>query len=539
MEVNMQTPKRPPVALWRSRLSRYTGLWSWLCVCMLALCLCATQAVAQSKTISLADALRLLLKRNPTLARERLTVRQAQASLQVARGAFGFDLSLDLGLDRSTLPLEMSNAASLIGSLPDLSLNDLRIEGILDLTKRFELGTTVMMRLRSWWRNQDQLDFTKAAAGQPDPRIQAENSSNSLLLQVSQPLLRGAWLHVNTAPIRQAQEQILVAREQVLRAVTQSVASVERAYWDLVYAKKSLQIQKGALALAQKQLRSTMALIKAGKLAELEKYQVQQVVATQQAELLNAQTLLERAETELRVLLFLPANVTLQPSDKLEQQEKLQALPALLKLAVTSNPELLVAMRTLKIARLSVVSSKNATLPRLDLQAGFTFVGFGRRVSNATDQSNPAGRSWALLFDPRSSSFQVGVKFIVPLDNRQAQHRLQRDRIEVNRAQLLIAGLQRQLLLQVRQLYWAAKRLQMQIPIGKAALLWAKKKLEAEESKFSLGRSTLFNVLRYQQDLAAAQLAASRNLVEYKKAMTSLLERAGTLLRHRGIQKAQ
>jgi outer membrane protein TolC len=62
--------------------------------------------------------------------------------------------------------------------------------------------------------------------------------------------------------------------------------------------------------------------------------------------------------------------------------------------------------------------------------------------------------------------------------------------------------------------------------------MWAQKKLEAEQAKWKLGQSTLFNVLTFQQDLANAELSALRAMIDYRKALVTLRERAGVLLKH-------
>ncbi|HAA58692.1 MAG TPA: hypothetical protein DCE42_28275 [Myxococcales bacterium] len=499
--------------------------------------LCPQQAQAETRRISSTQMLRMLLQRNPSLLRERLTIEQAHADVNAARGAFAFDLELGLSLDRSNLPADMQVNPSLLSAVGDLDFQTLRVDGSLLLSKRFETGTIVSMNYRSWWRQQDQLDFAKALQGSQDPLIDVQNASNTLLFQVVQPLLKGAWFETNLAAIRQAQERVSMAHQQVKRLTSQLVLQAISYYWDLVYARQNIAIKRSALALAKKELISTLALIKAGKRAAIEKYQIKQVLAAREAEVLIAQDLIEQAETQLRILLHLPVTVTLIPTESPEQMRTSATLTALMRASMKRHPDIVSAMHALKVAQLGVVSSKNATLPELNLQAGFTFVGFGRKSSDQTTNVDPIGRSFGTMFDPRSNSFQVGITFKVPLDNRTAKNRLIREQIEIRRAQMQIMILRRKVALEVQQLYRNLRRAKLRMPISKASVVWAKKKLVAEREKLKADKSTLFAVLQYQQDLATAQLTIVKNWVDYQKVHASLLEKTGALLKAYNIVK--
>jgi outer membrane protein TolC len=73
------------------------------------------------------------------------------------------------------------------------------------------------------------------------------------------------------------------------------------------------------------------------------------------------------------------------------------------------------------------------------------------------------------------------------------------------------------------------------IAAASASAAAASKKLEAEEQKLALGRSTTVEVLRFQQDLSEARLAGIRALVDAHAARTRLRRAAGTILDREGI----
>ena len=61
------------------------------------------------------------------------------------------------------------------------------------------------------------------------------------------------------------------------------------------------------------------------------------------------------------------------------------------------------------------------------------------------------------------------------------------------------------------------------------------KKLEAEQVKFRVGKSTNFMVLQVQRDYTLSRLAEARSLVSYLNALTNLYLMEGTLLERRHI----
>jgi outer membrane protein TolC len=495
----------------------------------------ATTAPTSRRKMSLLEVLKELLLQNPLLARERLVIRQAQASLQIARGAFGLDLDLNLQFNEHNLSGGYQSYSSGDSVLAELFRQSWQVQSYVQLSKKFELGTNVSLRLEQIWLSQnnvyDFLDQTKQ-----QQQTWNESLTPVLSLSLKQPLLRGAWLSVNLAPIWQAEEQTRMANTQVNLLASQYVAQVIYLYWDLYYLYRKLAIQRSNLDLAQQQLRDTQTLIQTGKISPLEEYQVQQVVASRQADILSTQDQIQELQSRLSTFLYSQRLLQIIPSDRPQQLHDLPTSTDFLVWSREQNFELAVAQHQLKIANWSTLIAKNNTLPRLDLQTGFAFAGAGHlssRVPQITD--SPFGRGYATLFDPRTHSFYIGLQLQIPLDNRQLRYALERSQLDSQRIEYLIEHLRIQLRDQINQLHSKALRHRKSIPITEVSEQWARKKLEAEQTKYGLGRSTIFNILQYQQDLAVAQIAVIATYVEYQKTVTALYERSGTLLKRYDI----
>ncbi|HAL56738.1 MAG TPA: hypothetical protein DCP63_09740 [Bacteroidetes bacterium] len=74
------------------------------------------------------------------------------------------------------------------------------------------------------------------------------------------------------------------------------------------------------------------------------------------------------------------------------------------------------------------------------------------------------------------------------------------------------------------------------ITATRAATAAAVKKLEAEERKLSVGRSTTVEVLRFQQDVSEAKLTEVRAQLDAYNAQTRLWRAVGTIFEKEGIE---
>jgi outer membrane protein TolC len=487
---------------------------------------------ASSRSLSLRQVLQELLQRNPSLRRERLTLQQSDADILIAKGAFGFDLSLNLDLNHNATPPRLSN--SVLG-LAEITADSWSLNGGVELTKLFETGTVLKASFTQGWNLQNSLFKVLDVNNIPERQQQSEGANSRLSLSVVQPLLKGAWSTFNLIPVWQAQEQRKIAREQIRNSINQLVGQAVRAYWDLIYARKFLDIQKSNFKLAQEQLKSTKAFIQSGKVAALERFQVEQVIAARRLDLLTAKDSVDRAEVVLKQLLFLPPAQRITPQGFPARAGDFGSLTSLLAKTRKRNSQLLVAEYQKRIARLNVRSAKNGMLPKLDLTANFTLLGQG----NARDSKNGGvqvlGNSLGTMIDPRSHDFRLGVVLTIPLDQRAAKNRLTRSRIETHRARLLVKLLRRQLDNEIGQLFRQVKRIEKRLPLARISIDWARKKLSAEQEKYKAGKSTLSTILQYQQDLAQARLVFLKNRVDVQKARCSLFEKIGTLLDRYGI----
>ena len=154
-----------------------------------------------------------------------------------------------------------------------------------EASKIFTTGTSLSLG----WNNSS---FNSDAFG-----LLLDPSYNSgLTLGVRQPLLRGFGLEVQTALVQSSQKQLEAASFQVSSEAANLAADVKIAYWNLVFARQDIDVQKLSLTLAKKLLKETETKISAGSLAEVEIYQPRSEVARREEQLISAERAIGMAE---------------------------------------------------------------------------------------------------------------------------------------------------------------------------------------------------------------------------------------------------
>jgi outer membrane protein TolC len=88
---------------------------------------------------------------------------------------------------------------------------------------------------------------------------------------------------------------------------------------------------------------------------------------------------------------------------------------------------------------------------------------------------------------------------------------------------------------EIRSAYLEVTRASTQIETAKTVSALQLQKMEAEQEKLNVGRSTGYAVLQAQRDLVSASLDEARAQAAYTDALLSLYFRDGTLLQRRGI----
>ena len=105
-----------------------------------------------------------------------------------------------------------------------------------------------------------------------DNQFTALNPSypTALTFSYTQPLLRGLRIDPSRRQIEVAKKNLSLTDAQFRQRAIETITAVQRAYWDLVFALRNLQIQRDAVRDARTQLEHNKRLVKEGMLAPID-----------------------------------------------------------------------------------------------------------------------------------------------------------------------------------------------------------------------------------------------------------------------------
>jgi outer membrane protein TolC len=468
---------------------------------------------AETRPIRLHDAIEIAVRQNPQLQAALADVAVAEGNVEAARGLD------DLTLDAAGTWTEQRIPGSTF--LPT-EFDDLN--GSIALTQPIPTGGKLQLKFSTDYQRTRILSFD--TEGNPVQSPPTEVYTPQLTLGLTHSLLRGFGTDVARAQKRRARAQRDVALLNRDAAAANLLRDVESAYWDLAYAAEETAIRRQAAAAAREQLRVVEANIKVGKQPPSASAEVEVSIALREEDALFAeQQEVERA-VELERLLNMdigPDQPLLAAAERPQPQDGAGQLQATLAAAMAHNPALAAARAAGHAASIDVDVTDNGLLPQLDVNVGGGFVG----------SSPTASKAFSSLTDGYGLS--AGLTFSQAIPRHAASGNYKAARATLHKAQLTQADIS-------AQIAAAAVRLSEGIDVARRRLTVlarsteaASLDLSAEKARFEVGRSTNFDVLRRQDELAQAQLRQARAKTDHEKTRAALDALTGAILARYGV----
>ncbi len=347
---------------------------------------------------------------------------------------------------------------------------------------------------------------------------------------LTQPLLRGAGAGTALAEVRLTQNaeraDIATLKSQLLATVT----SVETAYWELLLAYNELAIRQRVLDRGV-EVRDD---IKVRRIQDARQAQVADAAARverRRGQILVAQTALRRASDRLKALINDPdlpvgSEVLLVPVDRAVDEPIAFSLVDAVTTAIDTRPEIDHAILSIDDASIREVVARNSRLPRLDLVAEVTLIGFDSRMDDA----------YGNLGDGEFiDEFLLGVLFEQPIGNRLGHAGYRRARLERLRSITAYRKAVQDVVLDVKNELDAVVRdykLIEQARLTRIAQGEALRTLGVEKELTDRGYTVeRLNVeLNQQEALAEAEVAEVAALVAYNSSIARLYAAMGTAL---------
>ncbi|MEA2709384.1 MAG: outer membrane protein [Phycisphaerales bacterium] len=349
--------------------------------------------------------------------------------------------------------------------------------------------------------------------------------ASDLAATLSQPLLRGGGVYVNTQSIRIAfygyQQQQARTKLEVIRVLTDA----DRVYWRLYAAREALIVRRQEYDLAVQQLQRARNQVAAGAAAEVEIIRAQSGVADRVESIITADNLVRDRERELKRILNTPdldlqsptalVTATLPRPMYYQVDTDRMIAQSLGRRMDLLDLELQIAADTAEIR-----VARNATLPLVSLAYTYNMNGLGGTLDDAFTMA-------------RGNDFvdhRIGVQVEIPIGNEVARSRLRRSLLQ--RLQTLATREQREL--QIRQeVLNAIDQLEanwQRILAARQRVLSEARVLEVEIRQFEQGLRTSTEVLEAQTRLANAKLSEISAVTDYEIAQVDIAFATGTVL---------
>jgi outer membrane protein len=401
-----------------------------------------------------------------------------------------------------------------------------------------------------------------------------------LTVSFSQQLLNGFGRFANRRNILIAKNNKKLADLTVAQQAITTVTNTITAYWELAFARDNVNVQQQAVTVAEKLYNDNQKQLQIGTMAPLDVTRAESELATDRQNLIVAQTTKLQDEQVLKNAISkdpLTANllnVEIIPTDHPTPPEAVEApsFEDAIKEAFIKRPDLLEQEINVTNAGIDARATAIALRPTATLTAQYTSQGLagnspiaGATVTNpgnaivgvngqpvtVLDANNVPvevfepqtttlaagtshqglGTAQSQIFHNKFPDYLIALNMQLPIRNRAAQASNQRAILQQRQIEAQMQQLKNAALLDVRNTYIALEQDRARVQAASKARELQKQTFDAEQKKYQLGASTVYNVILTQRDLITAQgteLRALADLVEakanYERAVGRTLE---------------
>jgi outer membrane protein TolC len=491
----------------------------------------APEEVSGGRRIGLREALKLAVRQNPTLANETIDVAIAEAQIRQTYGLEDWLVAAG-----ATWVSQRANVVEgkqfQTPAVDSLNLTASVARPLIDGGK---LGLTAT---NGWTKADNRLEIQPTDMfGNPvgDPVVTSGSNTEynpKLQLTFNQPLLAGFGEVSYGAARARARANRTVQEMEREGTASNVVRDVVQAYWELAYAAQEVEIRKASLALAREQLRITQAGIDVGKLAKTESLAIEQAIASREQELLLAEQNRSERAIEVRRLIGMeigPGEIELNAVDRLDTAAIEPDLDKTLKAAMDNNPQLRTVRAQGKAAVVEVEVTENGLLPQLNFDA----------AAGPQGNSDTFGDAVSKMAKFDAYEVRATLNFSMALGNDAARGAHDVARGNVRKAKLSEADISSQIAAQVVRAVNLVKFAKKRMEVAAKATRLAAQNVDLEKARWEVGRTTNFEVLKRQDELAQSQLAEARARADYLKSVSVLDSLTGDILPRYGIELAK
>ena len=506
----------------------------------------------EQKSLALRDAIKLALENNKDIEVSRQNVKSAEFDLQAADGFYEPKVSGSSYYERSTTP-----------NLSVFSSNQTTTNGSLVSNASFS------GYFKKYGSNYSATINNQRVTTNNPISILSPQDNASFNFSFNQPLLRGRGIDSQRRTIEIAKKNLSLTDTQFRQKSIDIIATTQRAYWDLTFALRNLQVQRDGVRDAKDQLAHNERMVKEGQLAPIDIVAAQTQVANLEMAIYDALDTVNRAENVLKNLIVKDKNdslwsVSLIPTDKVDLETPNTTLPEALDLALQNRPELELNDTAKEINQIDQKFYKDQAKPQVDLFASYTSSGVGgttnpiftnplagsvcsvptstqcqaflAQQSNLLQNLGGSASTVSDIFAQKYPTLRVGVNFNFPLKNKTAQAQLGKSLVEEEKIQTQREQVEQSIQVDVRNALQSLRTSESRLRAAAISRENSLKQYESEQRKLDAGQSDIYKVLERQTALMTARSAELRAQTELNKAIADLQRATGNSLKANNVE---
>jgi len=451
-----------------------------------------------SMELTLPEAITVALRSNRTVKSAYLNRVVEKFDLNVAEDKFNTDITLN------SSPAMSGSKTRTKGGEDRTTTTDRSINSSIEVVKPVKTGGAFTFS----WNRSDQFSDTNTT-------FEEWTRDNTWQIDFTQPLLKGFGINVNTASVTLArmreQSSLLSMRDTIISVVNETI----QAFRNYAQTVRQLDIIRMSVEQSKANMEVNKLLISMGRMPANEIIQNESDLANQEFSYETALNGLDNARIQLLKILDLDRNTRIRPIEETDLSAVHPDLENCLKMAFKNRADYLNAVMDLKKAEISVILARDNMKWNLDFVGRYSAADKNQRFENNTN----------------SESWQVGLNLRIPLyGDLTREQSLIAATTALKQAKISKEEIEQNIELEVSDAVREVETRLKQVRMAERSRILSKKKLAVEKEKLTVGRTTNFQVLSFQNELVDILNNELNAKIAYLNALTSLDTIIGTTL---------
>lgn len=298
--------------------------------------------------------------------------------------------------------------------------------------------------------------------------------------------------------------------------------TVTRNYYALVASQRKYATAQQSLDQARRFFELTADTERAGQAAHSDVMKAEIVYQQQQQAFEEAKLTMETARLGLAVILFPALNENFTVVDDLDSPRALPPFEDVQNMAAGRNPDLRVALQSVRQADLDVTAAKTAFLPRFVIEPVY-----GIEANELALHSRAA--AFPEIGKLPNLGYFVTASMVLPIwDWGTLRSKVRQSEFKQEQARVELSQTQRQLVANLYGAYNEAAVARVSVERFRRAADLATETLRLVTLRYQSGASTILEVVDAQNTLTSGRNAYEDALVRYRLALTALSALTGT-----------